>query len=56
MSLSTLDRRIASGQVEVRREPQGLRHRVYVVMEDAPEASEDGTARARPHPAIHHWP
>ncbi len=46
VSLSTLDRRIASGQVVVRREPQGLRHRVYVVMEDLPRSPEDGSTRA----------
>ena len=34
VSLSTLDRRIDSGQVRVRRESQGLRHRVYVVIND----------------------
>ena len=33
ISLSTLDRRIASGEIEVRKEPRGRRHRVYVVME-----------------------
>ena len=31
-SLSTLDRRIASGEIEVRREPRGRRHRVYVML------------------------
>ena len=36
VSLSTLDRRIAAGEVEVSREPRGRRHRVYVVMEGAP--------------------
>ena len=29
VSLSTLDRRIASGEIEVRREEQGRRRRVY---------------------------
>ena len=33
ISLSTLDRRIASGEIQVRRKPRGRRHRVYVVME-----------------------
>ena len=33
ISLSTLDRRIASGNIRVKREPRGRRHRVYVVME-----------------------
>ena len=32
ISLSTLDRRIASGKIETRKKPMGLRHRVYVVM------------------------
>ena len=34
MSLSTLDRRITAGQLMVRREAHGQRHRVYVVVED----------------------
>lgn len=34
VSLSTLDRRIALGEIEVRREKHGRRHRVYVVMEN----------------------
>ena len=36
VSLSTLDRRIASGDVLTRREPRGRRHRVYVVQHDDP--------------------
>ncbi len=36
VSLSTLDRRIASGEIEVRREQLGRRHRVYVVLDDDP--------------------
>lgn len=36
ISLSTLDRRIASGKIQVRRKPHGRRHRVYVVMEKGP--------------------
>ena len=36
VSLSTLDRRIASGEIEVRREQHGRRHRVYVMMDDDP--------------------
>ena len=36
VSLSTLDRRIASGDVLTRREPRGRRHRVYVVLDDDP--------------------
>ena len=38
VSLSTLDRRIASRELVTRREPHGRRHRVYVVLdEDPPE-------------------
>ena len=35
-SLSTLNRRIAAGDVPVRREPRGQRHRVYVMVDDDP--------------------
>ena len=42
VSLSTLDRRIASGEIEVRREQQGQRHRVYVMLDNDPlENGED---------------
>ena len=34
VSLSTLERRIASGEIEVRRELHGRRHRVYVMVDD----------------------
>ena len=34
VSLSTLDRRIASGEINVRREPRGRRHRIYVMLDD----------------------
>ena len=37
VSLSTLDRRIASGEIEVRREPRGRRHLVYVMLDEPPE-------------------
>ena len=37
VSLSTLDRRIASGEIQVRREPHGSRHRVYVMLDVAQE-------------------
>ena len=41
VSLSTLDRRIASGEVHARREPRGRRHRVYVMLDaDRPSAGE----------------
>ncbi len=36
VSLSTLDRRIASGEIQIKLEPRGRRHRVYVVMDDDP--------------------
>ncbi len=34
VSLSTLDRRIASGDIQVRREQHGSRHRIYVMLDD----------------------
>ena len=36
LSLSTLNRRIAAGEVPVMREPRGQRHRVYVMLDDDP--------------------
>ncbi len=36
LSLSTLNRRIAAGDLSVRREPRGRRHRVYVMLDDDP--------------------
>ena len=36
LSLSTLNRRIAAGEVPVKREPRGRRHRVYVMLDDDP--------------------
>ena len=36
LSLSTLNRRIAAREVEVKREPRGRRHRVYVMLDDDP--------------------
>ena len=46
VSLSTLDRRIASGEIEVRREEQGRRRRVYVMLDDdLPENGEDGQSQ-----------
>ena len=44
VSLSTLDRRIASGELPVRREPHGSRHRVYVLLDDEPQQQEDDGA------------
>ena len=42
LSLSTLNRRIAAGEVAVHREPRGRRHRVYVMLDD--DLPEDGEA------------
>ena len=42
MSLSTLDRRIASGEIEVRREQRGSRHRIYVMLDD--DLAENGAS------------
>ena len=39
VSLSTLDRRIASGEVRTKREPRGRRHRVYVMLDDEPSGN-----------------
>ena len=36
VSLSTLDRRIASGEIQVRREQRGRRYRIYVMLDDNP--------------------
>ncbi len=51
LSLSTLNRRIAAGEVPVKREPRGQRHRVYVMLDDdppnTPEASQSALAVAR---------
>ena len=44
VSLSTLDRRIASGDIQVRREQHGSRHRIYVMLDD--DLAENG-ANAR---------
>ena len=44
VSLSTLDRRIASGDVLTRREPRGRRHRVYVMLDDDPPQETDDAA------------
>ena len=48
VSLSTLDRRIASGEIQIRREPRGRRHRVYVMLNGDPmdngvDAKSQGT-------------
>ena len=44
LSLSTLNRRIAAGEVPVRREPRGRRHRVYVMLVDDPPENGDRVA------------
>lgn len=41
LSLSTLNRRIAAGEVAVTREPRGRRHRVYVMLDDDPPGNDD---------------
>ena len=40
LSLSTLNRRIASGEVAATREPRGRRHRVYVMLDDDPPGND----------------
>ena len=40
MSLSTLDRRIADGELQAMREPHGKRHRVYVILDDEPPGKD----------------
>ena len=42
VSLSTLDRRIASGEIEIRREQRGSRHRIYVMLDD--DLAENGAS------------
>ena len=46
LSLSTLNRRIAAGEVPVRREPRGRRHRVYVMLDDDPPGNGEAAASA----------
>ena len=41
LSLSTLNRRIAAGEVPVKREPRGRRHRVYVMLDDGPPSAAE---------------
>ena len=41
LSLSTLDRRIAAGELQARREPHGRWHRVYVALDDDPPGSDN---------------
>ena len=44
LSLSTLDRRIAAGELQARREPHGRRHRVYVMLDDEPPGKDSDMA------------
>ena len=44
MSLSTLDRRISSGDLMIRREPRGRRHKVFVVIDDGPYDTNGATS------------
>ena len=44
LSLSTLDRRIASGDLQAGREPHGRRHRVYVMLDDEPPGNDNDMA------------
>ncbi len=43
LSLSTLNRRIAAGEVQTKREPRGRRHRVYVMLDDDPPVTGEAT-------------
>ena len=47
LSLSTLNRRIAAGEVPVKREPRGRRHRVYVMLDDDSPGSSTVTDSAQ---------
>ena len=54
VSLSTLDRRIASGEIPTQREPRGMRHRVYVMLHDDLDKHSDEDARATTALAVAH--
>ena len=45
VSLYTLDRRIASGEIQTRWEPRGRRHWVYVMLDDDPPENGKATTR-----------
>ena len=47
MSLSTLDRRIAAGELLTQQEPHGRRHRLYVVLQDTSPADQADADRAK---------
>ena len=42
LSLSTLNRWIAAGELAVKREPRGQRHRVHVMLDDDPPVDGNG--------------
>ena len=52
VSLSTLDRRIASGEIQARREPRGRRHRVYVMLDDDPPEQQSNAVSGDPAQAV----
>ena len=52
VSLSTLDRRIASGEIQARREPRGRRHRVYVMLDDDPPEQNSDAPPGDPAQAV----
>ena len=52
VSLSTLDRQIAAGEVRTKREPRGRRHRVYVMLDDDPPVNADGVESGTGAPAV----
>ena len=54
VSLSTLDRRIASGKVRTKREPRGRRHRVYVMLGDDLPRTVRPPSRSWPWPRSGH--
>ena len=54
VSLSTLDRRIAAGELLTQREPRGQRHRVYVVVGDDVSEGCDDAVRAATALAVAH--
>ena len=54
VSLSTLDRRIASDEIPTKRELHGRRHRVYVLLPDGVNEGRDDDARAATALAVAH--
>ena len=54
LSLSKLNRRIAAREVEVKREPRGRRHRVYVMLDDDPPV--DAKDAASGEMVLETWP